>query len=105
MREAEASLSLKDLRGKVADLTSQYQRHLQEHDENSTDKKTSATPLGNLFTSSKVELQRLEEEVMTLKLREMQSGIELKEQRLKIMELETQVIKYIYSNSSFLYVR
>ncbi|XP_021944224.2 ecotropic viral integration site 5 ortholog isoform X1 [Folsomia candida] len=91
LREAEASLSLKDLRGKVADLTSQWQRHLQDHDESSTEKKSNATPLGNLFNSSKVEVQRLEEEVMTLKLREMQSIIELKEQRLKIMELETQV--------------
>jgi len=33
----------------------------------------------------------LEEEIMGLKLREMHSIIELKEQKLKIMELETQV--------------
>lgn len=78
LREAESTLSLKELRGKVADLTSQWQRHLQEHDESCTDKKGNPTPLGSLFTSSKVELQRLEEEVMTLKLREMQSGIEVR---------------------------
>ncbi len=47
--------------------------------------------MGNLFTSSRVEVQRLEEEIMSLKLREMQTIIELKEHRLKIMELETQV--------------
>ena len=29
LREAEASLSLKDLRQKVADLTGQWQKHLQ----------------------------------------------------------------------------
>lgn len=91
LREAEASLSLKDLRAKVAELTSQWQRHLLEHEDPSEKKPSNATPLGNLFNSSKVEVQRLEEEVMTLKLREMQSVIELKEQRLKIMELETQV--------------
>lgn len=92
MREAEASLSLKDLRQKVADLTTQWQKHLQEQEDGNAEKKGTATPLGNLFTSSRQEVQRLEEEVMSLKLREMHTIIELKEHRLKIMELETQVM-------------
>ncbi|CAG7836729.1 unnamed protein product [Allacma fusca] len=91
LREAEASLSLKDLRQKVADLTGQWQKRMHEHEDSNTEKKGTSTPLGNLFTSSRVEVQRLEEEVMTLKLREMETIIELKEHRLKIMELETQV--------------
>ncbi|ODN02708.1 Ecotropic viral integration site 5 protein [Orchesella cincta] len=91
LREAEASLSLKDLRQKVADLTTQWQKHLQEQEDNNADKKGTGTPLGNLFTSSRMDVQRLEEEVMSLKLREMHTIIELKEHRLKIMELETQV--------------
>ncbi|CAL8111503.1 unnamed protein product [Orchesella dallaii] len=91
LREAEASLSLKDLRQKVADLTTQWQKHLQEQEDSNADKKGTGTPLGNLFTSSRMDVQRLEEEVMSLKLREMHTIIELKEHRLKIMELETQV--------------
>ena len=70
---------------------------MQEHEDNNTEKKGTATPLGNLFTSSRQEVQRLEEEVMTLKLREMHTIIELKEHRLKIMELETQVI-FVYTH-------
>jgi hypothetical protein len=96
LREAEASLSLKELRQKVVDLTEKWQKHLQEHDESGSggneSKKSNATPLmGNLFTSSRVEVGRLEEEIMSLKLREMHHVIELKEHRLKTMELETQV--------------
>lgn len=37
------------------------------------------------------ELQKVEEELMTTRIREMETLTELKEHRLKVMELETQV--------------
>ena len=43
----------------------------------------------------KSESSRLEEELMTSRLSEVESQAELKDQRLKVMELETQV-KYHY---------
>ena len=43
----------------------------------------------------KSESSRLEEELMTARLSEVESQAELKDQRLKVMELETQV-KYHY---------
>ena len=43
----------------------------------------------------KSESSRLEEELMTSRLSEVESQAELKDQRLKVMELETQV-KYRY---------
>ncbi|XP_075228450.1 ecotropic viral integration site 5 isoform X2 [Lycorma delicatula] len=94
LREAEANLSLKDLRQRLSELSSQWQRHLQEHRSepppapDSTPKKL----VGNLFWESRSnETQRLEEELMTTRLKEMEAITELKELRLKVMELEAQV--------------
>jgi len=49
--------------------------------------------LTNFFDSSKSSehTQKLEEELMTTRIREMETLTELKELRLKVMELETQV--------------
>ncbi|XP_017045553.1 ecotropic viral integration site 5 ortholog isoform X2 [Drosophila ficusphila] len=99
LREAEASLSLKDLKQRVQELSSQWQRQLAENQRSESERTTSAvdsTPkklLTNFFDSSKSSehTQKLEEELMTTRIREMETLTELKELRLKVMELETQV--------------
>nr|CAD7259003.1 unnamed protein product [Timema shepardi] len=91
LREAEANLSLKDLRQRVGELGAQWQRHLQEHRVEATPPPDS-TPKKLLFWENRGnETQRLEEELMTTRIREMEVLTELKELRLKVMELETQV--------------
>jgi hypothetical protein len=51
-----------------------------------------STPKKLLFWENRGnETQRLEEELMTTRIREMEVLTELKELRLKVMELETQV--------------
>ncbi|XP_049809443.1 ecotropic viral integration site 5 ortholog isoform X1 [Schistocerca nitens] len=91
LREAEANLSLKDLRQRVSDLIAQWQRHLQEH-RMEAQPPPDSTPKKLLFWESRGnETQRLEEDLMTTRLREMEALTELKELRLKVMELETQV--------------
>lgn len=91
LREAEANLSLKDLRQRVGELSQQWQRHLQEHRVEATPPPDS-TPKKLLFWENRGnETQRLEEELMTTRIREMEVLTEVKELRLKVMELETQV--------------
>lgn len=93
LREAEANLSLKDLRHRVSELSDQWQKHLQDHkldpppppDPLSTPKKLLFGKLGHNETL------KLEEELMTTRIREMETLTEVKELRLKVMELETQV--------------
>lgn len=92
LREAEASLSLKDLKQRVQELSTQWQRQLQEQrSENS--QAADSTPKKLMFwdNSKSNELQKVEEELMTTRIREMETLTELKELRLKVMELETQV--------------
>ncbi|KPU75411.1 uncharacterized protein Dana_GF22394, isoform C [Drosophila ananassae] len=99
LREAEASLSLKDLKQRVQELSTQWQRQLAENQRSESERTTNAvdsTPkklLTNFFDSSKSSehTQKLEEELMTTRIREMETLTELKELRLKVMELETQV--------------
>lgn len=92
LREAEASLSLKDLKQRVQELSTQWQRQLQEQ-KNENAQAPDSTPKKLLFwdTSKSNEVQKLEEELMTTRIREMETLTELKELRLKVMELETQV--------------
>ncbi|KAF4517757.1 hypothetical protein B566_EDAN002962 [Ephemera danica] len=91
LREAEANLSLKDLRQRIGELSAQWQRHLQEHRQESNPAADS-TPKKLLFWENRGgEIQRLEEELMTTRIREMETLTELKELRLRLMELETQV--------------
>lgn len=96
LREAEATLSLKDLKQRVEELRNQWQRQLQDPKKNdslpvdSTPKKL----LSNIWDTSKgnnEQMQKLEDELMTTRIREMETLTELKELRLKVMELETQV--------------
>ncbi|XP_018786851.1 PREDICTED: ecotropic viral integration site 5 ortholog isoform X1 [Bactrocera latifrons] len=96
LREAEASLSLKDLKQRVQELSTQWQRQLQENRNDHSQQPVDSTPkklLTNFFDTSKSNehTQRLEEELMTTRIREMETLTELKELRLKVMELETQV--------------
>lgn len=64
---------------------------LQEHRVEATPAPDS-TPKKLLFWENRGnETQRLEEELMTTRIREMEVLTELKELRLKVMELETQV--------------
>lgn len=96
LREAEASLSLKDLKQRVQELSSQWQRQLQEHKAEHSTPSVDSTPkklLTNFWdsTTKSHEMQKLEEELMTTRIREMETLTELKELRLKVMELETQV--------------
>ncbi|KAH8386823.1 hypothetical protein KR093_002800 [Drosophila rubida] len=97
LREAEASLSLKDLKQRVQELSTQWQRQLAENQRNEhSAASVDSTPkklLTNFFDNSKSteHTQKLEEELMTTRIREMETLTELKELRLKVMELETQV--------------
>lgn len=86
LREAEANLSLKDLRQRVNEINSQWQRHLQDKKRIDPPPAPDSTPkkIGNLLNWNNTETQRLEEELMTTKLREMETLAELKELRLKV---------------------
>ncbi|KAB7506775.1 Ecotropic viral integration site 5 [Armadillidium nasatum] len=97
LREAEANLALKDLRHRVQDLTQLWTKHVhdQHGDKNDVGKnEATSTPskkLGGLFWDRSNDAAKLEEELMTTKLHETASVAELKEARLKVMELETAV--------------
>ena len=106
LREAEANLALKDLKTKVAELSSMWKKHLQQRSSESdtasgghstvsaASSVVPSTPkklLGSLL-DGKSEVARLEEELMTARLIEVESQAELKDTRLKVMELETQVL-------------
>ncbi|KAI5734593.1 hypothetical protein M8J77_008532 [Diaphorina citri] len=87
LREAEANLSLKDLKQSVAELNAAWLKHLQERKPDpapapdSTPKK-----IGNLLNWNSTETQRLEEDLMSTRLREMEAVTELKQLRLKDKE-------------------
>lgn len=96
LREAEANLSLKELKQRVAELSEMWMKHLQEHRQENR----SHTNTGVLSTPKKimrawenrtVDTQRLEEELMTSRIRETETRTELKDLQLKVMELESQV--------------
>ncbi|XP_077281043.1 ecotropic viral integration site 5 isoform X1 [Temnothorax americanus] len=92
LREAEANLSLKDLRQRVMELSAAWQRHLQEHRSAQSAPAADSTPKKLLFWENRGhEVQKFEEDLMTTRIREMEALTEVKELRLKVMELETQV--------------
>ena len=62
-----------------------------------------STPKKILFWDNRAnETQRLEEELMTSRIREMEALTELRELRLKVMELETQVLIIVFFLKGFL---
>ncbi|XP_014612621.1 PREDICTED: ecotropic viral integration site 5 ortholog isoform X1 [Polistes canadensis] len=92
LREAEANLSLKDLRQRVVELSAAWHRHLQEHRSAQSAPAADSTPKKLLFWENRGhEVQKYEEDLMTTRIREMEALTEVKELRLKVMELETQV--------------
>ncbi|XP_011505248.1 PREDICTED: ecotropic viral integration site 5 ortholog isoform X2 [Ceratosolen solmsi marchali] len=92
LREAEANLSLKDLRQSVTELSNSWQKHLQEHRASHTAASAESTPKKLLFWEDRgCEVQKLQEDLMTTRIREINATVEVKSLRLKVMELETQV--------------
>lgn len=96
LREAEANLALKDLRHRVQELTQLWTKHVQDqHGDKSEAAKPDVTSTPSkklgLFWDRSGEAAKLEEELMTTKLHETAAVAELKEARLKVMELETAV--------------
>ena len=106
LREAEANLALKDLKAKVAELNTMWKKHLSQRadsDPGSSPPVAAAVPstpkklLGSFLENGKSEVARLEEELMTARLVEVENEAELKDSRLKVMELETQVLVKLVS--------
>uniref|UniRef100_A0A4W6CZ33 Ecotropic viral integration site 5 n=2 Tax=Lates calcarifer TaxID=8187 RepID=A0A4W6CZ33_LATCA len=84
LREAEALTGLKELRQQVRDLEEHWQRHL-------------ARTAGRWKDSPKKNtLSELQDELMSVRLREAEAQAELRETRQRILELETQ--NQIHSN-------
>ncbi|XP_038216924.1 ecotropic viral integration site 5 ortholog isoform X2 [Zerene cesonia] len=101
LREAEANLSLKDLRQRVTELSDCWQKHLQEHRQEAPSAPVQSNMVSDIMATPKKllrawegrtnEMQKLEEELMSTRIREVEALTELKELRLKEMELRTQV--------------
>ncbi|KAL4717493.1 hypothetical protein ACJJTC_000642 [Scirpophaga incertulas] len=127
LREAEANLSLKELRERVKDISESWQRYLSEHRQETPQTSTGqsnvvsdimATPkkLLRAWEGRSGDMQKLDEELMTTRIREIEALTELKELRLKakyesmqanirnmedaqrIAELETEVSEYKLKN-------
>ncbi|XP_043376443.1 ecotropic viral integration site 5 protein homolog isoform X5 [Dermochelys coriacea] len=78
LREAEALMGLKELRQQVKDLEEHWQRHL-------------ARTAGRWKDPSrKNTVNELQDELMTIRLREAESQADLKEMKQRMMEMETQ---------------
>ncbi|XP_069378634.1 ecotropic viral integration site 5 protein homolog isoform X2 [Paralichthys olivaceus] len=84
LREAEASTGLKELRQQVRGLEEHWQRHLAR-----TTGRWKDTPKKNTMSE-------LQDELMSVRLREAEAQAELRESRQRILELETQ--NQIHSN-------
>ena len=102
LREAESNLALKDLRSKVGELNNMWLKHVKTAESNTGTPEMPSTPkkfLGSLL-EGKSGTAKLEEELMSTRLREVAGFAELKELRLRVMELETQVklMLLLYTN-------
>ncbi|NXS27849.1 EVI5 protein, partial [Pomatostomus ruficeps] len=78
LREAESLMGLKDLRQQVKDLEEHWQRHLAR-----TTGRWKDPPRKNA-------VNELQDELMTVRLREAETQAELKETKQRMMEMETQ---------------
>ncbi|XP_059584033.1 ecotropic viral integration site 5 protein homolog isoform X1 [Alligator mississippiensis] len=78
LREAEALMGLKELRQQVKDLEEHWQRHLAR-----TTGRWKDTPRKNT-------VNELQDELMTIRLKEAETQAELKEMKQRMMEMETQ---------------
>ncbi|KAJ2954405.1 hypothetical protein O0L34_g2670 [Tuta absoluta] len=98
LREAEANLSLKELRQHVAELSDAWQRHLQEHRQEPAPPPVQSTVVSDIMATPKkllrawegrsADVQKLEEELMSTRIREVEALTELKELRLKVSHQE-----------------
>ncbi|CAH1270976.1 EVI5L [Branchiostoma lanceolatum] len=82
LREAEGQLALKELRQTVVDLEEHWQKHLARTT-------GSAARSSNRKGDTKQVVEVLQDELMSVKLREADVVAALKESRLRVMELET----------------
>ncbi|KAI8496847.1 EVI5-like protein [Branchiostoma belcheri] len=82
LREAEGQLALKELRQTVVDLEEHWQKHLARTT-------GSAARSTNKKGDTKQVVEVLQDELMSVKLREADVVAALKESRLRVMELET----------------
>nr|XP_011443850.2 ecotropic viral integration site 5 ortholog isoform X4 [Crassostrea gigas] len=82
LREAEANLSLKEMKHKVYDLESQWEEFIIKSNQDPSSPKDK--------NSNKHEVRQLQEELMSVKIREAGCLSELKETKQKVMEFETQ---------------
>merc|ERR550532_2194973 len=90
LREAEAGLALRELRTKVGQLNTMWGRHLSGETSQAVESDSAPKKLLGGLLEGKGEVNRLEEELMTSRLREVEGMAELKELRLKVMDLEGQ---------------
>ncbi|GAV06728.1 hypothetical protein RvY_16668 [Ramazzottius varieornatus] len=84
MREAEANLSMKELRKRVVVLETEWQRHLGSHSSPTSDGGQSGPP-----KNSPLNLAQLQDELMTLRLREAETLADGQESRQRLMESES----------------
>lgn len=100
MREAEASLAMKELRQKFSDLHQLWLHHCSEKqdDESQASGNVVHSNDSNSKRSKKdgVYMKELEEQLMGVRIREAETLAELKECRQKVMELET--LSHVNSN-------
>lgn len=82
LREAEANLSLKEMKHKVYDLENQWEEFIIKSNQDPSSPKDK--------NSNKHEIRQLQEELMSVKIREAGCLSELKETKQKVMEFETQ---------------
>ncbi|XP_022323904.1 EVI5-like protein isoform X1 [Crassostrea virginica] len=82
LREAEANLSLKEMKHKVYDLEGQWEDYIIKSNQEPSSPKDK--------NSNKREVKQLQEELMSVKIREAGCLSELKETKQKVMEFETQ---------------
>eukprot|EP00092_Neocalanus_flemingeri_P004135 GFUD01004449.1.p1 GENE.GFUD01004449.1~~GFUD01004449.1.p1 ORF type:complete len:563 (+),score=181.11 GFUD01004449.1:228-1691(+) len=88
----EAKKHLQDLRSKVRDLKSMWKIHLQRSGSQDELKQTTSAPkkLFNSLLEGTSEVGRLEEELISSRLREVETVAELKEWKMKTREMESQ---------------
>ncbi|XP_043195541.1 ecotropic viral integration site 5 ortholog-like isoform X1 [Amphibalanus amphitrite] len=105
VREAEAVLSLKELQQTVADLNVMWKRHLEEKEKlkqsveaagaGGSDTPTLRTPTAArkllFWTASGEDTSKLQDELMSSRLKEIEAVAEMKQMTNKMMEMETQV--------------
>jgi len=107
LREAEAVLALKELQSTVSDLNVMWKRHLEEKEKlkasaegagagDTPNTPTMRTPTAArkllFWSSSNEDTSKLQDELMTSRLTEIEAVAEMKQMQNKMAEMETQVL-------------